>query len=521
MKKDIRKLLCVMSATATLATMTSFFTGCSDKKNEDSGGDDTPKVEEIVYEKVDENNVSEMTQKKDSRSSNSNLGKFAFKLAKDIKAELLKGATDSRSVIFDEFKIYQNKDGEYFIIDKDKAYNLVKSGDEYKLLDKEDSHFVLTGETGNRYLVFGGKTALEAFTKELESKVKEDKVYTIVNGIFVGDTIDSKEISRFDGVRNYYDFESVLKNVQSAVEDGGYADPITYVIEKDCIKVTRTIYTTDGLGNGTGSSEMEIEIPLGDESEVYMDSKVNAFLGMTFKKDNKYWICADTLSAVLGIDITDGEYAVPGTKTTVDALMLDTTGTDEPKFVIQPSIKENENPEVTTNEEGVYDNSNNGTFTIEESPIVIEYADEPYMPGTGTGVTEQPIPDDVVTYDNDVYQKLGIKVELYGDNAQQAQQYYDAVTAAHPSLPWGNGGNNVSVDFTSKVAEAQEEADNTSVEEVTNKLNDILAGRDYHDLSIEELYDITGYAAIAARGDILSYFSEQTSKQFNAGGWIA
>lgn len=517
MKNDIRKLLCTMSATAVLATMTTFFTGCNNKGKENSVAENLGNTEsEVEYQMVNESNAAELTLKKDSAGYRSNLGKAVYKLEKDKKNALIKDATTTKSSIFNEFCIYENKDGQYFVIDKDKAYEITKVGDEYKLLEKEDSYYVLTGEKGRRYLVFGGDAALKNFTKELESKLKEDKVYTIVNGIFVDEPLKSTEVSRFDGTRTYYDFENVMKTVSKAVEDGGYSDPIEYTKEDDHFVVKRTFYTTDDAGNGSGSYEQEIVVPIGNEADVYVDNNVNAFLGMTFKKDETYWVSTETLINLLGIDVVEGEYTVPGTNTTVDAVMIDTTGQDEPEFVVQPKIKKNDNAEVTTNEDGVYDNSSSGGFIVEDLPKVTfvevddEFIDNP-----------DPPQNNINDYSQDVYEKLGVKVKLEGTNEEQAQQYYDAVVAAHPTLPWDYGANNVSLNLIDKFIETENEIGDMSAEEVSVILDEKLAGRDYHDLSVEELYDISGYANFANRMEILSYLAELTGRDFNFGGWIA
>lgn len=177
----------------------------------------------------------------------------------------------------------------------------------------------------------------------------------------------------------------------------------------------------------------------------------------------------------------------------------------------------NETPEVTTNEEGIYDNSNSGAFTITED--MFEFVTE--FPVDYSGVENIPYNSDAPTYDPITYEKLGIKVELSGTNAEMAQQYYDAVSNAYPNLPWDNGGNSVSIDWGNKVDEAWAEAKATSIDEVSAKLDSILSGRDYHELSLEELYSVMGYASVVGRVDIMSYFSEQTHKDFIAGDYTA
>lgn len=129
---------------------------------------------------------------------------------------------------------------------------------------------------------------------------------------------------------------------------------------------------------------------------------------------------------------------------------------------------------------------------------------------TQTPIVQQPVVD-TPAYNQDIKDKLGVEVVLTGTNEQQAQQYVDACKAAYPSLPWVNSGTWAGIDVWSLTAD-----------ELDALINERLAGRDYHDLSIEELYalqDLTeGLSPLA--DEIGAYFNDLTSKDFNNGGYV-
>ncbi|MCM1506474.1 MAG: hypothetical protein NC177_04990 [Ruminococcus flavefaciens] len=186
-------------------------------------------------------------------------------------------------------------------------------------------------------------------------------------------------------------------------------------------------------------------------------------------------------------------------------------------------------PPVTEEEGETAESDTDEVIISNEDAILIQDENNPYhfiIEGDFEIVSESPQSDkdyvsDTENYDFEVYEKLGIKVNLYGDNAQQAQQYYDACVEAYPNLPWTHSSNQVSIDISQVSNAAWELLEETSVEDVTAQLNDILSGRDYHDLSIEELYSIAGYCEVACRTDILLYFRDKTSKNFTFSGWTA
>lgn len=192
------------------------------------------------------------------------------------------------------------------------------------------------------------------------------------------------------------------------------------------------------------------------------------------------------------LDETIGEYTVPGTTDSYNALIIDTAGgADEPKIVIEPKIEQsteggNEELNVVENWVGIGEDTE-----LEERLRQQE--------------------ENRIDYNQDIYDKIGVKVTLTGSNEEQARQYYEACKAAYPSLPWYNNGNSAGVDVW---------AEGVTDEEVDAMINERLAGRDYHDLSLEELYslmDITGRTALG--DDITSYFFDLTGRDFNFGGY--
>lgn len=504
MKFEMRARVIALSATAAATALTSFFVGCSDKESNNEQDKEALTI-------VNESNVSELTAKKNEAGSRTNADLFRYKAIKANVEKVTEAAEDLEVTLFDTFKIYKQENGKYFVINKEQAYELVETVDGYKIIKEEEKYYVLTDLYGRRVMVFGGEPALNEFSAMLKEKFEaakaDDKVLTVVNGIYVGEPVTTKEVSRYDGSHTYYDFESLMKVCIAGIEDGGYVDPISYEKseEGDSWIVKRTAYMTDEIGNCIESTEMAIELPIGKTGEVYYDINTNVFTGITFEEDGKTWIGQDTLYNLLGIDVMDGDYTVPGTTDTYKALMVDTAaGVDEPVIVIEPEVQEVETP-------------------VEDAPpIEVETVPVPNDP-----VYEEPVVEDVPpvpeapAYDQDIYEKLGVQVKLSGTNEQQAQQYYDAVSAAYPSLPWGNNGINVSVDVSSLRSETSVDIWSMTDEEYDRLLNERLAGRDYADIPLEELAKITADfpAATELSAAIETYFNDLTSRDFNAGGY--
>lgn len=190
--------------------------------------------------------------------------------------------------------------------------------------------------------------------------------------------------------------------------------------------------------------------------------------------------------------------------TTVLTTAQATTTTVQPVTEEGETAESDTDEEIISNEEGILiqDENNPYHFIIEGD---FEIVDESSSSGTNQPSGDYVAPGNVENYDAEAYEKLGIKVVLSGSNAEQAQQYYDACVAAYPNLPWSYGDRQVAI----------------RTSEVSSQFDSMLAGRDYHDLSIEELYSIIGYCEVAGRYDIIDYFNEQTSKDFTSGGWTA
>lgn len=179
-------------------------------------------------------------------------------------------------------------------------------------------------------------------------------------------------------------------------------------------------------------------------------------------------------------------------------------GADEPKIVIEPKIEQ-------STEDG------NEELNIVENWVVT--GEDPSMN------QEQPTDNssESIDYNQDIYDKIGVKVTLTGSNEEQARQYYEACKAAYPSLPWYNNGNSAGVNVTSLEESSGFDAwaEGVTDESVDAIINEKLAGRDYHDLNIEELADIMPYVS---RGttfgcEIGMYFDELTHRDFNFGGY--
>ncbi|MDD7184345.1 MAG: hypothetical protein PUH54_01525 [Oscillospiraceae bacterium] len=202
--------------------------------------------------------------------------------------------------------------------------------------------------------------------------------------------------------------------------------------------------------------------------------------------------------------------------TTATTTTLKATATSESVTSVSDKVTETVKPDVTddsTDGIEITENNNNGGFNpliIDENGVVIVEQQEPVY------VDEEP-----QNYNQDIYEKLGIKVNLTGTNEEQARQYYEACKEAYPNLPWVDDGIQVSVDVSSLRSEIYNEVWSMTDEECDALLQERLAGRDYHDLSLEELAqivaDFPGYTDLSAEID--RYFNDLTGRDFNAGGF--
>lgn len=190
------------------------------------------------------------------------------------------------------------------------------------------------------------------------------------------------------------------------------------------------------------------------------------------------------------LDETIADATVPGTTDSYNALIIDTAGgADEPKIVIEPKIEQ-------STEGG------NEELNVVENWVVT--GEDPELEEKLRQQEENRI-----DYNQDIYDKIGVKVTLTGSNEEQARQYYEACKAAYPSLPWAYTGTGAGVDVWSMTHE-----------EVDALINERLAGRDYHDLSLEELYSLLDLAGPTDFGmEILGYFNDLTARDFNFGGY--
>lgn len=507
MKFDIRANLIAKSSTAVLMGLTCLF-GCSSEKPDES----SVAVPEPTL--VNAENVSAIVEQKDKTGARPNIDLFRFKADTDKIKEMMKDFTEVKDTkLFDAFSIYKDeKNGKFAVVNKEEAVTLLNNNGEYSVLDDENGTLTMTTDEGERLLVFGSADALKTFSDNLKkdfeaAKAKEEKP-TIVNGLLVGESIDTMEVSRYDGTRTYYDFTKLMDVCIQGIEKGGYADPITYEKAKDgkSFVVNRTAYYSYA-GKLTGVESIDLQLPLGTKGDVYWEQTINCLIGMTFEENGKTWICADTVRDLLGIDITDGKYIVPGTDESYDALIVDTSGSDEVKVTVQPIVTEGAGgnglvvgvPEVT---------DGNDDYNIVIGEVV---------PG------EEPVPEPTPeqNYNQDIYEKLGIKVELSGTNEEQARQYYEACKEAYPNLPWVGTNSQVAVDVSSLRSPDAPDALSMTEEEYNALIQERLAGRDYHDLSLEELAQIVAdFGPCGLGAEIDRYFNDLTSRDFNSSGWV-
>lgn len=181
---------------------------------------------------------------------------------------------------------------------------------------------------------------------------------------------------------------------------------------------------------------------------------------------------------------------------------------------------------VTTSPAETVEEENNAENTTTGEPQYISAADLlEQIPNTPPDAPVDIVdnPEYVVEdYDKDAYEKLGIKVKLTGTNEEMAQQYYNACVEAYPDLPWGVTGSGVSIDISSLRSETSIDVSIMQSEEIDALINEKLAGRDYHDLDLYELYELQAYTGMSELGiEISKYFNDLTGKDFVSGGWTA
>lgn len=216
-----------------------------------------------------------------------------------------------------------------------------------------------------------------------------------------------------------------------------------------------------------------------------------------------------------GVTVTEKTSADTTAQTTTTVTTVMTTTAPVETTVVQSNI--NENSESVTDENNVLiqDENNPFHFVIEDEFVLVPE----------TTQSDDTVPaDDIENYDQEAYEKLGIKVNLHGTNEEQAQQYYDACVAAHPTLPWNHGSNSVSISTYELECSVREETDGMSDFEIEaigiSKLN----GKNYKDASLEELYNAIPYFYVACTDysvECINYWMDVTHKTFTFGGWTA
>lgn len=517
MKRELRNMLATMSVMAIAASCTTFFTGCSKDAGENeeeslvegekTNAVNTSPIEDRVTP-VNDDNIQQLSDIKNQRAPSSNASKFSFKSDDNAVKELLEAEdlVDTKDVVLDSFKLYKKENGHYYVISKDKAFELVDTADGYSFLSDSKGHTILTDNHGARTLVFGGDEAYNEFVTMLKEKLDavSSDVCTIVNGIYVGDHIDSMTVDTYNGEMKYYDFEAILNNCIKAIEAYDYLDPISFKKNDDgSYDVTRVAYTlvdTNGVST-VNQQDMVINVPVGDKGEIYYDSSINYMIGMPFEENGKTWISTDALLNLLGIDTVEGVYTIPGSKDAYNALMIDTAnGMDEPGFVKQPTI---------------IDNSNDESVVVETQPPIaepnVDLVDDSVLYERWSSVAEE---QPVDNYDQTLYEATGLKVELVGEPAEQAHQYLDALNTAYPGYFQGSDQSaGISIDDSQRA-----DARAIGPEECDNIVAGVLAGRSYTDVPVGELLAIKEYANFSnSYVDVYIYLSNMFNRTFAPG----
>ena len=80
----------------------------------------------------------------------------------------------------------------------------------------------------------------------------------------------------------------------------------------------------------------------------------------------------------------------------------------------------------------------------------------------------------------------------------------------------------MSVDVSSLRSPDAPDVYTMSPDEIQSLIQERLAGRDYHDLSLEELAQIVADfgPGCALGNEIVGYFNDLTGKDFNSSGWV-
>lgn len=213
----------------------------------------------------------------------------------------------------------------------------------------------------------------------------------------------------------------------------------------------------------------------------------------------------NTTSAVTSTESSTSDSAETTEKTDTTTTVAETTAL----------VTENTTEESTESSE---DSENTGNSSTETKKV--EIIIDPTMGQEDDPVVEQPS-DNTPNYNQDIKDKLGIEVVLTGSNAEQAQQYYEACKAAYPSLPWYCGDNSAGIDVSPLRSEISIDVWSMSEEEVDTLIYERLGGRDYHDLTLEELYNLQDITERTAFGnEIYNYFMDLTSRDFVTGGYV-
>ena len=198
--------------------------------------------------------------------------------------------------------------------------------------------------------------------------------------------------------------------------------------------------------------------------------------------------------------------------TTATTTTLKATATSESVTSVSDKVTETVKPDVTEDNSGNISIEDDGGLKIivdEDIDVVIEEQQQPVN-------VEEP-----QNYNQDIYEKLGIKVNLTGTNEEQAHQYYEACKEAYPNLDWGCTDVDVSINLYAMRSPDAPDVYSMSPDEITALIQERLAGRDYHDLSLEELAQIAADCGPGCElgAEIYDYFNDLTSRDFNAGGW--
>ena len=358
---------------------------------------------------------------------------------------------------------------------------MVQKGEKFHIDFADKDKVVITNGDGEKYLVFNGQDSMEKFIDMLLGKVDTEdteKVYTVIDDVYIGDTIECREVTVDDMEVRYYDLDTLISMLDKAREENDWVTPLSYSVEGDEVVFIRNGYDNNEETGEQTETELELKVLYGKEGDSYYESDLGKLYGCVFEDDKKMWVEESVLNDVLGFSAYIGNYTIPQTDTVINALVIDTAmGTASPEFVVDDV----EEVESTTEEQPVEESTGESNIIIEDQ-------------FGGSSTEEQVDPNapqydengELTNYDESIYEKTGVKVHLSGTPEEQAQQCYNAMCDAYPNIPWTVSSDVVGVEWPEMNLNITRE----EIDQINSELENAVGGRNVADMDLNELWDL-------------------------------